>query len=40
MVAWKRSTTMYQFPWASDNSRQCNLPVADVLGPHEGQAGR
>ena len=27
VVAWKQFTTTYPSAWASDNSRQCNLPV-------------
>ena len=36
VVAWKRFTTMYRVAWASDNSRQCNLPVDRCSQPARG----
>ena len=35
-VAWTRFTTTYRFAWASDNSRQCNLPVDRCSQPARG----
>ena len=36
VVAWKPFTTMYRLPWASDNSRLCDLPVDRCSQPARG----